>query len=64
MLCQVSSSPIVDAGITGLLNILDLAESLKATEVNVPMLSSFPEDQLADQVVYWAIEYAHTLTED
>lgn len=63
MLCQIPTSPNLDASITGLLNVLDLAESLKATEVDVPQFN-FPEDQLADQTIYWTVEYAHTIVED
>lgn len=64
ILCQASSSPNLDAGITGVLNILDLAESVKATEVDVPMLPSFPEGTLGPHMIYWTVEFAHTLTEE
>ena len=54
-------------GIVSTLNILDCAETMKSGTVSIPMLSSFPPDPstaLQDHMVYWCIEFAHTIKDN
>ena len=54
----------LDVGIVSTLNILDAAELMKAGTVSIPMLRSFPDPALADHMLYWCIEFAHTIKDN
>ena len=54
----------MEVGIVSTLNILDCAELMKAGTVSIPMLSSYPPPALHDHLVYWCIEFAHTIKDD
>ena len=61
---QSSKEPSLEVGIVSTLNILDCAELMKAGTVSIPMLSSYPPRALHDHLVYWCIEFAHTIKDD
>ena len=61
---QSSKEPSLEVGIVSTLNILDCAELMKAGTVSIPMLSSYPPPALHDHLVYWCIEFAHTIKDD
>ena len=61
---QSSKEPNLDVGIISTLNILDCAELMKAGTVSIPMLSSYPGPALHDHIVYWCIDFAHTIQDD
>jgi hypothetical protein len=61
---QSSKEPNLDVGIVSTLNILDCAELIKAGTVSIPMLSSYPPPALTDHMIYWCIDFAHTIKDD
>ena len=42
---------------------LDAAELMNSGIVTIPMLSSFPIDDMGPHMITWIIDYAHTIPE-
>lgn len=61
ILVQSSHDKNLEVGIMSLLNVLDAAEIMGAGTLSIPMLHSFPDEHLAEHMVTWTVDFAHTL---